>query len=51
MLLSNPILKSELKIAEVGLKCGYENASHFSTAFKKQIGLSPLDFRRGIVDM
>ncbi|WP_460024059.1 helix-turn-helix domain-containing protein [Marinifilum fragile] len=41
------LVKSELNIAEVGLKCGYENASHFSTAFKKQFGLRPIDFRRG----
>ncbi|WP_120241166.1 helix-turn-helix domain-containing protein [Marinifilum flexuosum] len=41
------LLKSDLNIAEVGLECGYDNASHFSTAFKKQFGVRPLDFRRG----
>ncbi|WP_407944369.1 helix-turn-helix domain-containing protein [Marinifilum fragile] len=29
------------------MECGYNNASHFSTAFLKQFGVRPLDFRRG----
>jgi AraC-like DNA-binding protein len=41
------LLKSELNIAEVGLECGYENASHFSTAFKQKFGVTPMGFRKG----
>ncbi|RUT79852.1 helix-turn-helix domain-containing protein [Ancylomarina longa] len=36
---------SDLTILEIGIKCGYEYPSHFSTAFKNKYGVSPLQFR------
>jgi AraC-like DNA-binding protein len=35
-------------IVEVASKCGYEYASHFSNAFKRKYGISPLEYRRRI---
>lgn len=37
---------TELTIAEVAVKCGYENAAHFGAAWKRRYGLSPGAFRR-----
>jgi len=34
------------KIKDVGKMVGYDNQLHFSTEFKKQIGMSPLEFER-----
>jgi AraC-like DNA-binding protein len=36
----------ELSITEVSLRCGFENANTFSTAFKRVYNLSPTEFRR-----
>lgn len=38
------------KIKEVGKKVGYENQLHFSTEFKKQFGVSPLQYIHGEAD-
>lgn len=35
-------------IVEVAGECGYEYASHFSNAFKRKYGISPLEYRRKI---
>ncbi len=32
-------------IAEIGILCGYDYPSHFSTAFKRRFGVSPLQMR------
>ncbi|MBR2166809.1 MAG: AraC family transcriptional regulator, partial [Paludibacteraceae bacterium] len=36
----------ELSITEVSLRCGFENANTFSTAFKRVYNLSPTEFRQ-----
>lgn len=33
------------KITEIGLACGFSNPSHFSRVFKKNVGISPTDYR------
>lgn len=33
-------------VAEVALLCGYTHLSHFSTAFKKDFGVSPLEYQK-----
>jgi len=37
---------SELSIAQVGLECGFHNLSNFHQIFKRQIGKSPLQYRK-----
>ena len=36
---------STLTIAEIGDQTGYEHPSHFTTAFKRKFGVSPVEFR------
>lgn len=42
--LSNPSMLN-YSIAEIGYCCGFSNATHFSSRFKKAYGLSPKEFR------
>lgn len=39
------LLDTELSIQEIADRIGYEYHSHFSTAFKRKFGLSPLEYR------
>ena len=39
---------SEKTISEVAASTGYSNLQHFSSQFKKKIGISPTDFRMQI---
>ena len=45
------LAETELPIAEVALETGFSSQSHFATAFKKKVGLSPKAYRhaRGTV--
>jgi len=38
--------QTELPVIEVGLRCGFEQASHFATAFRTATGLSPRAWRQ-----
>ncbi|MGN7763675.1 response regulator transcription factor [Paenibacillus sp. 22594] len=40
---------TELSIGEVAERTGYETQHYFSTAFKKHTGVSPLQFRKGVL--
>lgn len=40
------LLSSDLPISEISEKCGYSNAAAFSTAFKKNSGVSPIEYRK-----
>lgn len=33
-------------VTEVGFKCGFRNPSHFSAAFKKKVGVSPVQYQK-----
>lgn len=37
------------RITEVALACGFANSSHFSTVFKRVMGISPSDYRRTLL--
>lgn len=39
---------SNISVSEVGMMCGYDYASHFSKAFKRKYGTTPLQFRKSI---
>ena len=40
----------ELKIYEIAERCGYATQHYFSNAFKKETGMSPMDYRAQICD-
>ncbi len=47
MQLATQLLQDTHKpIAEIGLLCGYDYPSHFSTAFKRRFGVAPLSIRK-----
>ncbi|MHA9739153.1 AraC family transcriptional regulator [Robinsoniella peoriensis] len=39
---------SDISISEVAITVGYNNITHFHTMFKKEIGISPKEFRKQI---
>ncbi len=45
---SDLMADSDLNIADIAFAAGYENAPHFSRAFKRLTGMTPRDYRRGL---
>lgn len=41
--------KTNLSVSEIATSVGMENAAHFSTIFKKHLGLSPREYRKSII--
>ncbi len=39
------LLETSMHVGEIAFSCGFENNSHFSTAFKKETGLNPSAYR------
>lgn len=39
------LTQRKLKIADLGFHCGYEDLSHFQKVFKKNVGMSPGEYR------
>jgi AraC-like DNA-binding protein len=44
------ITTQDLSLTEIASKCGFQNLSHFSKTFKQQFGVSPMQFRKNIMD-
>lgn len=42
------IQDTELPIAEIALRSGFSSQSHFTTSFRRLLGVTPGSFRRGI---
>ncbi|MBQ7827489.1 MAG: AraC family transcriptional regulator [Clostridia bacterium] len=40
------LLHTDLSVAQVAAKCGFQSASHFSVKFKKQYKESPSSWRQ-----
>lgn len=40
------LLTTDLKIHEIGRRVGYENTTHFINSFKKQTGVTPLNYKK-----
>lgn len=40
------LLSSDYRSYEISYRCGYENATYFSTLFKKYFGVSPKEYRK-----
>lgn len=38
---------TELSATEIALECGFASSSHFTYAFRRTFGVSPLEYRRG----
>lgn len=43
------LISTDMSIHEVAERSGYETQHYFSTAFKKHTGVSPLQFRKGVI--
>lgn len=41
------LLNTNMSITEIADQCGYSNSNYFSDAFKKGMGISPLQYRKG----
>ncbi len=39
---------SRLLLADIALKCGFSSQTHMNDVFRKRLGLTPLEYRRGI---
>lgn len=40
------LIDNKLSISQIGLECGFQNLSNFHRIFKKQVGLTPLAYRK-----
>lgn len=45
------IANEDESLTTIAGKCGFQNLSHFSKAFKQQFGVSPLQFRKNMDDI
>ncbi|MFZ1538453.1 MAG: helix-turn-helix transcriptional regulator [Chromatiaceae bacterium] len=45
---SDLLADSDLNIADIAFAAGYDNAPHFSNAFKRLTGMTPRDYRGGL---
>lgn len=41
------LVNSSLTLTQIALSCGYASAAHFCTAFRRDCGLTPTEYRRG----
>jgi AraC family transcriptional regulator len=41
------LVQSRESVTDIGFACGYENPAHFASAFKREFGLSPRQYRQG----
>ncbi len=48
LIASDLLTDSDLNIADIALAAGYDNAPHFSRAFKRLTGMTPRDYRGGL---
>ncbi len=42
--------ETDLPITDIALACGFSSSSHFSNTFKRIVGKTPLDYRKGWVE-
>lgn len=39
---------TDMSATEIAMRCGFANPSHLTTAFRKELGLTPTDYRRAL---
>jgi AraC family transcriptional regulator len=39
----------EESVTEVAFHCGYENPAHFAAAFRRWVGVSPLEGKQSVI--
>lgn len=44
------LLNTELSVSEIAGQCGYQNSNYFSDIFKKQLGCSPLRYKKSMLE-
>jgi two-component system response regulator YesN len=44
------LTSTDKPILEIAEQCGYDTQHYFSTAFKKVIGVSPNQYRKGVIE-
>ena len=42
------LAEPQLSVTQIGAKVGFRDSSSFSSAFRKYVGLAPIDYRRGL---
>ena len=40
------LLNPKISVCEIASRCGYENMSNFSAMFKREVGISPNEYRK-----
>ncbi|NTV90631.1 MAG: AraC family transcriptional regulator [Clostridiales bacterium] len=48
LILARSLLKSNLKVSEVSMKCGFGDYTNFNRAFKKEYGVSPKNYLKSL---
>ncbi|MBC7989917.1 MAG: helix-turn-helix transcriptional regulator [Luteimonas sp.] len=41
------LLRVNLPVIGIAFECGYSNPTHFATAFKRHVGVTPSQYRQG----
>jgi AraC family transcriptional activator of pobA len=41
--------RASMPVKEIGWRLGFGEATHFSAFFRKQVGVSPVDYRKGVI--
>ena len=42
------LLNPKISVCEIASRCGYENMSNFSAMFKREVGISPNEYRKTV---
>lgn len=43
------LMRKDISVTDISLRCGFNSNSHFATCFKNLIGMSPSDYRKKLI--
>jgi AraC-like DNA-binding protein len=46
----NLLMQGDQNISEIAFQLGFENANYFSRLFKKEVGMTPFQFKNGFLN-